>query len=220
MFFGIAGLIGAGKSTLTAHLAETLGYKAAFEPVETNPYLSDFYADIPRWAFNMQIFLLTHRFAQHQEIVWDPAHRAGSGVVQDRTIYEDTIFAKILYRDGLISQRDYDTYSNHFSLLKRYLVYPDALIYLRTTPEIARTRITSRGRPFEQDMPLDYLQKLHDGHEEYVAEMSRYTTIVTVNWDEFRPTTHVIERIQEELVAANKPPLPLLTHRIGSGLTR
>ena len=123
MFIGVAGLIGVGKSTLTKELSEHMGFDAVFEPVDNNPYLGDFYRDMGRWSFNMQMFLLARRFEQHQEVIWNPVHRQGGGVVQDRTIYEDTIFAEILRKDGLMQGRDWETYSNHFRVMTQEVVF-------------------------------------------------------------------------------------------------
>ena len=115
MFIGISGIIGVGKSTLTQDLSERLGYATYNEPVKDNPYLEDFYSDMNRWGAMMQIHLLFRRFEQHQQIVWN----SEKGAVQDRTIYEDTIFARMLHEAGFIDQRDYDTYQGHFNLMKR-----------------------------------------------------------------------------------------------------
>ena len=142
MFIGIAGIIGAGKSTLAQSLADHLGYDTYNEPVDDNPYLDDFYADMNRWGAMMQIHLLFRRFEQHQQIVW----KKKKGAVQDRTIYEDTIFARMLHEAGFIDKRDYETYLGHFNIMKRFLVYPDILIYLRVSPETSMQRIQERGR--------------------------------------------------------------------------
>ena len=195
MFIGVAGLIGAGKSTLTRSLAEHLGYRAYFEPVETNPYLEDFYKDISRWTFNMQMFLLAHRFRQHQEVCWDPSHSTGGGVVQDRTIYEDTIFARIHNDDGLMDDRDYTTYTSHFNTMRRYLVYPDVLVYLHCTPEKAMERVALRSRDVEKNLPLEYMQKLYKGYEDFATEMERYTLVLRLDWSTYQPTEEVARQV-------------------------
>lgn len=199
MFIGVAGLIGAGKSTLTKSLADRLGYKAYFEPVETNPYLADFYKDISRWTFNMQMFLLAHRFRQHQEVIWDSSHAESGGVVQDRTIYEDTIFARIHNQDGLMDDRDYTTYSSHFNIMKRYLVYPDLLVYLHVPPDLAFERIKMRSRDVESGIPMEYLVKLYNGYEQFAEEMDRYCPVLRLDWTEFRSTDEVLQQIQEKV---------------------
>ena len=194
MFIGISGIIGAGKSTLAQDLAGRLGYKAYNEPVKDNPYLEDFYADMNRWGAMMQIHLLFRRFEQHQQIVWN----SEKGAVQDRTIYEDTIFARMLNEAGFINQRDYDTYLGHFNLMKRYLVYPDLLLYLRVEPETSLQRIAERGRKAESGITLDYMQKLHDGYESFIEEMSRYTRVLTLDWNQFLELDEVVDRITEK----------------------
>lgn len=173
-----------------------MGYKPYYEPVETNPYLADFYQDISRWTFNMQMFLLAHRFQQHQEVVWDPAHQKGGGVVQDRTIYEDTIFARIHKDDGLMDARDYATYTSHFNIMRRYLVYPDVLVYLHVTPEQAMDRIRMRSRDVEKDIPVDYMVKLYQGYEAFAKEMERYTLVLRIDWSTYLPTEEVADRIR------------------------
>ena len=195
MFVGIAGIIGAGKTTLTQSLADALGYEAYYEPVKENVYLGDFYTDMKRWGAMMQLYLLFKRFEQHQRLVWTTA----KGAVQDRTIYEDTIFAKMLHDGGLIDDRDYETYTGHFSLMKRFLVYPDILIYLQVEPETAFKRIQKRGRDVEQTITLDYLEQLHQGYEQFAEEMGRYTRVLTVDWNAYRPTAEVIELVKAEM---------------------
>lgn len=197
MFIGISGLIGAGKSTLTQALSQELGYKTYYEPVKENPYLEDFYKDIERWTFPMQMFLLCKRFQQHQEVIWDPCHQQGSGVVQDRTIYEDTIFARMHYDDGLMNDRDYGTYIGHFNIMRRYLQYPDIILYLRVTPEVAMQRIQQRGRDAEKDIPMDYLQKLHEGYERFADEMARYTVVLPLDWTVYPPVSQVAALVRE-----------------------
>ena len=194
MFIGISGIIGAGKSTLAQDLAGRLGCKAYNEPVKDNPYLEDFYSDMNRWGAMMQIHLLFRRFEQHQQIVWN----SEKGAVQDRTIYEDTIFARMLHEAGFIDQRDYDTYQGHFNLMKRYLVYPNLLIYLRVDPETSLQRIAKRGRNAESGITLDYMQKLHDGYESFIEEMSRYTRVLTLDWNQFLELDEVVDRITEK----------------------
>ena len=142
----------------------------------------------------MQIHLLFRRFEQHQQIVWN----SEKGAVQDRTIYEDTIFARMLNESGFIDQRDYDTYLGHFNLMKRYLVYPDLLLYLRVDPQTSLQRIAERGRKAETGITLDYMQKLHDGYENFIEEMSRYTRVLTLDWNQSLGIEEVVERILEK----------------------
>ncbi|MDA8990372.1 deoxynucleoside kinase [Opitutales bacterium] len=194
MFIGIAGIIGAGKSTLARSLAAHLGCDTYNEPVDDNPYLDDFYDDMNRWGAMMQIHLLFRRFEQHQQIVW----KKKKGAVQDRTIYEDTIFARMLHEAGFIDKRDYETYLGHFNIMKRFLVYPDILIYLRVSPETSMQRIQERGRGAENRITLEYMQKLYQGYESFITEMSHYTRTLTVDWNEYMETKEVAEMVKEK----------------------
>ena len=128
--------------------------------MDDNPYLQDFYQDMKQWGAMMQVHLLFRRFEQHQQIVWN----MDKGAVQDRTIYEDTIFARMLHEAGYIDQQDYETYLGHFNIMKRFLVYPDILIYLRI-PEVSIQRIQERGRVAERGIQLTYMEKLYQGYE-------------------------------------------------------
>lgn len=205
-FIGIAGPIGVGKSTLTRDLAAHLGFKAYFEPVESNPYLEDFYEDMKRWGFTMQMHLLARRFAQHQELVWQR-----DSAVQDRTIYEDTVFARLLHEGGFIDDRDYETYLDHFHVMLRYLVYPDIIVYLRCTPEVAARRIRARAREAEREIPMTYLEELHLGYEAFAIEMRCHTVVVDIDWEEFVPVERVANLV---LDAAEKRPFARSPHRV------
>ena len=191
MFIGIAGIIGAGKSTLAKSLADTLGYVTYNEPVKDNPYLDDFYADMNRWGAMMQIHLLFRRFEQHQQIVWTKS----KGAVQDRTIYEDTIFARMLHEAGFIDQRDHETYVGHFNIMKRFLVYPDILIYLRVKPEVSMERIKERGRDMESGITLEYMEKLHQGYETFIGEMDNYTRVLSLDWNHYMEPDQVAQLV-------------------------
>ena len=195
MFIGIAGIIGAGKTTLTRNLADHLGYEAFYEPVKENIYLADFYKDMNRWGAMMQLYLLFKRFEQHQKVVWG----TDKGAVQDRTIYEDTIFAGMLHDANLIDDRDYDTYMGHFNIMKRFLLYPDVLVYLKVDPEISMRRIAERGRVVERGITIEYMEKLHNGYEKFVSEMGRYTRVLTIDWNDYREPAEVARLVQEEM---------------------
>ena len=191
-FIGIAGLIGAGKSTLAAALGEHLGLPVYYEPVADNAYLADFYKAPDRYGFQMQIYLLNRRFQQHQEIIW-----RGQGGVQDRTIYEDAIFAKTLMQQGMIDARDYDTYLQLFKHMSHFMCRPNLIIYLDLTPERSLERIKLRARDVEAGIPIDYLRLLHQGYEEFIADIARSIPVIRVPWDEFQETSAVVERVQE-----------------------
>jgi deoxyadenosine/deoxycytidine kinase len=201
LFIGVAGIIGVGKTTFTKALAEHLGenWSPVFEPVKTNPYLEDFYADISRWTFNMQMFLLAKRFQQHQEVLWNPCHRKGGGVVQDRTIYEDTIFARMHWEDGLMDDRDWETYISHFGIMQGFLRYPDVIVYLQVNPVIAMGRIHARGREAEKGMELGYLERLAEGYEEFALEMQRYTVVIPVDWNDYGDVGRVAQEIESRV---------------------
>lgn len=193
MFIGLSGLIGAGKTTLARALGEHLNLETYFEPVEDNAYLADFYKDMERYSFPMQIYLLNRRFHQHQMIIW-----RGKGGVQDRTIYEDTIFAKMLMEAGLMARRDYETYQSLFQHMSNFMCKPNVIIYLDVKPEISIERIKQRGRDIEGGISLDYLKRLYAAYEEFIQDVSKVIPVIHVNWDEFQGTEAVVEAIKRE----------------------
>ena len=163
-FIAIAGNIGAGKTSLTRALAKHFNWKAFFEAVDGNPYLSDFYEDMRRWSFNLQIYFLSARFRHHREMLLGEG-----GLVQDRTIYEDVeIFATNLHRMGLMSKRDFDNYKALFYEMGEYLRPPDLLIYLRAQVPTLVRQIQSRGREYENGIRIDYLEGLNTLYESWV----------------------------------------------------
>jgi deoxyadenosine/deoxycytidine kinase len=161
----IAGNIGSGKTVLTEKLAKHYGWKASYESVDKNPYLRDFYYDMPRWAFHLQIYFLNSRFRQVNEI-----RSSELPTVQDRTIYEDAyIFASNLYKSGYITDRDYQSYLDIFKSMINFVPPPDLLIYLRADiPKLVR-QIQKRGRDYEYAMRLDYLKNLNDRYEDWIS---------------------------------------------------
>jgi deoxyadenosine kinase len=176
---GIAGIIGAGKSTLASALATRLGWDCIDEPVSNNPYLADFYKDKAKYGFAMQIFLLHHRFRQHQSMVWGKR-----SAIQDRTIYEDVIFAKMLHESGDISDRDFETYCSAFANMSNFLHRPDIIVYLDVTPEVAHDRVVARARGCEQGLvPIEYLRALRDGYEDWLASGIRgRIPVLRIDW--------------------------------------
>ena len=150
VYISLAGLIGAGKTTLATALGEELGLPVHFEPVSDNVYLQDFYKDMRRYGFPLQIYLLNKRFRQQQQIVWE-----GRGGVQDRTIYEDAIFAKMLRDDGLMEEREYQTYLSLFNNMSNFMRKPNIIVYLDVTPEESYARIKARSRECESSLPLE-----------------------------------------------------------------
>lgn len=160
----VAGNIGAGKTTLTELLSKHYRWIPQFEDVEHNPYLYDFYEDMPRWSFNLQIYFLNSRLRQLLDI-----HHGTETVVQDRTIYEDAhIFAPNLHEMGLMSQRDFDNYFKFFENLKSMVQPPDLLIYLRASVPTLVAQIQKRGREYEENIRLDYLKRLNDYYNKWI----------------------------------------------------
>lgn len=165
MHIAVAGNIGAGKTTLTELLAKYYGWEARFEDIDTNPYLESFYQDMQRWAFNLQIYFLNSRFRQIVEI-----RNSGKDVIQDRTIYEDAyIFAPNLHEMSLMTTRDFDNYSSLFELMSSLIEPPDLLIYLRSSVPSLVKRIQERGREYENSIRIDYLKKLNERYETWIA---------------------------------------------------
>jgi len=192
-FIGIAGIIGAGKTTLATALGEHLELDVHYEPVVDNEYLADFYRDTPKYSFAMQIYLLNRRFQQHQEIIW-----RNRGGVQDRTIYEDAIFAKTLRDLQQMDERDYQTYLNLFRNLSNFMCRPSAIVYLDVTPENSLRRIEQRARGCESGISLDYLKRLYDNYEEFVQEISRLIPVIRVGWNEFWEVEEIAGAITRE----------------------
>lgn len=164
MHIAIAGNIGSGKTTLTGLLAKHFGWEAHYEDVEDNPYLNDFYEDMQRWSFNLQIYFLNSRFNQILEI-----RKKGKTVIQDRTIYEDAyIFAPNLHSMGLMSTRDFENYFTLFNLMSSLIQPPDLLLYLRATVPTLVSQIQKRGRKYEATIRLDYLKRLNERYEAWI----------------------------------------------------
>ena len=160
----VAGNIGAGKTTLTEMLSKHYRWIPQFEDVDHNPYLNDFYEDMPRWSFNLQIYFLNSRLNQLLEI-----HSGTETVIQDRTIYEDAhIFAPNLHEMGLMSKRDYNNYFQFFQTLKRMVQPPDLLIYLQASVPTLVGQIQKRGREYEENIRLDYLKRLNDLYNKWI----------------------------------------------------
>jgi len=184
----IAGNIGSGKTVLTEKLAKHYGWSALFESVDKNPYLRDFYYDMERWAFHLQIFFLNSRFKQVNEI-----RNSGIPTVQDRTIYEDAhIFAANLHKSKFISDRDYQSYLDIFNSMITFVKAPDILVYLRADiPKLVR-QIQKRGRDFEYAMRLDYLKNLNEHYEEWIGKYNLgKLLIIDVNELDF------VERVED-----------------------
>ena len=193
IFIGIAGMIGAGKSTLATALGQHLGIDVHYEPVTDNEYLADFYRDTPRYSFAMQVYLLNRRFQQHQEIIW-----RGRSAVQDRTIYEDSIFAKMLAKTGLMEERDYRTYVGLFRHMANFMCKPSVIVYLDVSPESSYQRILARNRGVESGIKLEYLTALHDAYTQFVADISKRIPVIRVDYERFSTAEQMAEMIKRE----------------------
>jgi deoxyadenosine/deoxycytidine kinase len=168
MHIAIVGNIGAGKTTLTELLAKHLGYEPQYEGIDNNPYLEDFYSDMKRWSFNLQIYFLNSRFRQCMD-----QQKEQKNIIQDRTIYEDAyIFAENLHDMGLMTSRDYDNYNAMFENVTSFIRAPDLLIYLKASVPTLVNNIQKRGREYEAGIRLDYLSKLN---EKYTKWIGNYT---------------------------------------------
>ena len=181
MHIAIAGNIGSGKTTLTTMLAKRYGWKPRFESVDYNPYLEDYYKDIKRWSFPMEVFFLKERFKDLLEI-----SRSDESVVQDRSIYEGVyVFTENNYAMGNLDDRDYETYMELFEDMTDAVQFPDLMIYLRASVSHLVSNIEKRGREYEQKLPLDYLENLNKRYEEFIKEKykGRVLTIDVDNLD-------------------------------------
>ena len=191
---GVSGLIGAGKTTLARKLSVGLDLPLFQEPVEDNEYLEDFYSDPKRYGFSMQIYLLTRRFQAHQELVWK-----GRGGIQDRTIYEDSIFAKTLKDQGMLEFRDYETYLSLSDYMFNFLKEPDLIIFLDVSPEISLQRIEERGRVTEKAIPVEYLATLHKHYADFYQDISRRVKTLYLDWSSFETTSTIVDKINDAL---------------------
>jgi len=165
MHVAIAGNIGAGKTTLTKLLAKHYKWSPHFESVDENPYLDDFYGEMERWSFNLQVFFLNSRFRQIMEL-----RESGKNIIQDRTIYEDaSIFAPNLHAMGLMTNRDFNNYASLFELMENLVTPPDLLIYLRGSIQTLVGQIHKRGRDYENSISIDYLSRLNERYEAWIS---------------------------------------------------
>ncbi len=179
-FVGIAGNIGVGKTTFTEIVGKHFGWKEFYESVADNPYLDDFYRDMHRWSFNLQIYFLHHRFAGQVEI-----NSSTGGVIQDRTIYEDVeIFARNLHEMGRMDDRDWENYRNLFVIITGYLRKPDLIIYLRASTDTLQTRIHSRGRDYENSIDPEYLHQLNVAYDQWTSGL-KDIPVLKIETDQF-----------------------------------
>ena len=200
MHIAIAGNIGSGKTTLAGLLPKHYHWEAHYEDVETNPYLNNFYEDMQRWSFNLQIYFLNSRFRQIVDI-----RKSGKTVIQDRTIYEDAyIFAPNLHTMGLMSSRDFENYSSLFELMSSFIEPPDLLIYLKASVPTLVSQIQKRGRDYENTIRLDYLKSLNERYNEWINSYKHgKLLVIDVDNNKFseRPNDlgEVIQKIDAEI---------------------
>jgi deoxyadenosine/deoxycytidine kinase len=192
----VAGNIGSGKTTLTELLARHYQWQAHFEEVENNPYINDFYDDMHRWSFHMQIFYLNRRFEQVMLI-----REGDETVIQDRTIYEDAyIFAPNLHNMGLMSKRDFDNYFSLYKTIEHYIQAPDLLIYLRASLPALVNQIQRRGRQFEDSLRLDYIKKLNERYETWIKDFNQTKLlIIDVDNNNFADNPEDLGKIIEKI---------------------
>ena len=209
-FIVISGLIGVGKSVLTKKLAALLEYEPIYEPVEDNSYLEKFYKDPHKWAYPMQEFLKHRRFAAYQFASWGIRHGRFKGVVLDRSIHEDTVFAEINHKIGTIHGLNWATYLQGFQDFMTFLPEPDVYVYLDASPEVCHQRILDRKRPqestskFEGDeeqagIPLDYLRTLHQGYQDWLKEIAPRIPTVRLDWSQFKTTEDAWKWVQSQV---------------------
>jgi deoxyadenosine/deoxycytidine kinase len=200
MHLAVSGNIGSGKTTLTEKLAKHYGWSAEFEAVDDNPYLPDFYEDMKRWSFHLQVYFLNSRFNQIKKI-----QESAISTIQDRTIYEDAyIFAANLYKSNLLSERDYANYKSLFDSMIAHVKAPDLLIYLKADIPKLVGQIEKRGRSYETAMRIDYLKNLNSHYEEWIAGYKEgKLLIIDVNELDFveraSDFSFIVEKIEREI---------------------
>ena len=197
MHIAIAGNIGSGKTTLTRMLAKRYGWTPRFEPVDKNPYLADFYQDMKRWSFNLQVYFLSKRFKEVVEIAQSKEY-----IIQDRTIFEDArIFAPNLHDQGLMSDRDFENYSDLFDLMMSLVKLPDLMIYIRSSIPTLVAQIQKRGREYERSIRIDYLQGLEERYEQWISSYKGPLIIVDGDHLRFEANPHDFQQITDQIDA-------------------
>ncbi|MFC2334339.1 MAG: deoxynucleoside kinase [Prevotella sp.] len=198
MHIAIAGNIGSGKTTLTKMLAQRYGWTPRFEPVDNNPYLDDFYKDMNRWAFNLQIYFLNKRFKEVVEIANSP-----ETIIQDRTIFEDArIFAPNLHDQGYMSDRDFQNYSDLFDLMMSLVKLPQLMIYIRSGIPTLVKHIEKRGRSFEKSIRIDYLTGLQERYENWIKSYKGELIIIDGDKISFEDTPEDFRKVTDMIDAS------------------
>ncbi|MBN1542489.1 deoxynucleoside kinase [candidate division KSB1 bacterium] len=196
-FVAIAGNIGVGKTTLTLRIADRFEWQAYYERVIDNPYLEDFYSDMKRWSFHLQVYFLSRRFKDQKTIT-----EAGRNCVQDRTIYEDAeIFARILHDQQYMNDRDFDNYRELFDTMTSYLRKPDLILYLRASTWTLITRIRKRGRDYEKNITSEYLHVLNQAYDRWISQARNDFNVLTIDADnlDFDQDPQVLEEIYRQI---------------------
>ena len=195
MHIAVAGNIGSGKTTLTRMLAKRYGWTPRYEPVDVNPYLADFYEDMNRWSFNLQVYFLNKRFRDVVEI-----SKTQDTIIQDRTIFEDArIFAPNLHEQGYMSDRDFSNYSALFDLMMSLVGLPDLMIYIRSSIPNLIAQISKRGRDFEQSIRIDYLTGLNNRYEEWIKSYKGKLLIIDGDETKFESNPKDFQRVTEQI---------------------
>jgi deoxyadenosine/deoxycytidine kinase len=200
MHIAIVGNIGAGKTTLTEMLAKNYGWDPLYEAVDNNPYLEDFYSEMKRWSFNLQIYFLNSRYRQIVEI-----QKSGRNIIQDRTIYEDAyIFAENLHDMGLMTTRDYENYESMFNNITEFIKPPDLLVYLKASVPTLVNNIQRRGREYEIGIRIDYLSKLNEKYDKWIKnyKLGKLLVLDKDNLDFANNTedmASIVEKIEREI---------------------
>ncbi|MDD5368980.1 MAG: deoxynucleoside kinase [Anaerolineaceae bacterium] len=199
-FVAVAGNIGVGKSTLVEMLCHKLGWEPFFEPVGNNPYLADFYQDMPAWGFHSQVYFLVHRLRAHRQMLSHPG-----SVLQDRSVYEDAeVFARSLYLQSYINDRDYATYRELYQVLTEFLPPPDLVIYLHSSVPTLLRRIARRNREYERTISPEYLDRLNNLYEDWISGFT-LCPVLTVPADEIDYVAHphhldlIAAKVQDKL---------------------
>lgn len=201
-FIAIAGNIGAGKSTLTNLLSDAFGWEPFYEAAAENPYLADFYADMRQWSFHSQVFYLGKRLEHHRQLVDHPG-----SVVQDRTVYEDAeIFARNLYEQGQMSERDYDAYRRLYRAVSSFLPPPDLIVYLRGSVDVLIEHIERRGNAYERNIAPAYLHQLNRLYEAWIDDWTACPVIrVEMDGNDFLHKRADLDAVIEQIQKASKP---------------
>lgn len=198
MHIAIAGNIGSGKTTLTKMLAKRYGWTPRFEPVDNNPYLDDFYHDMNRWSFNLQVYFLNKRFKEVVEI-----SQSDENIIQDRTIYEDAkIFAPNLHDQGYMSDRDFENYSDLFDLMMSLVKLPQLMIYIRSSIPTLVKHIEKRGRSFEKSIRIDYLTGLQQRYEDWIKNYKGELIIIDGDKLSFEDTPEDFRKVTDMIDAS------------------